>query len=110
MYVTEIGLRRLFRSPIHESIEEIIDIEDIKRRALSGEKPYDYFGVSLGINPSVREVNSFVYEYCFRRGMYDQEKIKEFIAEIAAEVAVKESEKLELHKYYLDLLQGNYNY
>ena len=80
MYVTEIGLRRLFRSPIRESVEEMIDVEDIKRRALSGEKPYDYFGVSLGINPSVREVNSFVYEYCFKRGMYDQKKIKEFIS------------------------------
>ena len=110
MYVTEIGLRRLFRSPILESVEEMIDVKDIKRRALSGEKPYDYFGVSLGINPSVREVNSFVYEYCFKRGMYDQKRIKEFIAEIAAEVAVKESEKLELHEYYLNLLQGNYDY
>ena len=109
MYVTEIGLRRLFRSPIRESVEEMIDVEDIKRRALSGEKPYDYFGVSLGINPSVREVNSFVYEYCFKRGMYDQKKIKEFIAEIAAEVAVKESEKLELHEYYLDLVQGKFD-
>jgi len=105
MYVTEVGLRRLFRSPICEDIEEMIDVEDIKKRALNGEKPYEYFGVSLGINPSVREVNSFVYEYCFKRGMYDQKKIKEFIAEIAAEVAVKESEKLELHEYYLDLLQ-----
>ena len=103
MYVTEIGLRRLFRSPIRESVEEMIDVEDIKRRALSGEKPYDYFGVSLGINPSVREVNSFVYTYCFKRGMYDQKKIKEFISEIAAAVAVKESEKLDLHEYYLDL-------
>ena len=110
MYVTEIGLRRLFRSPILESVEEMIDVEDIKKRALSGEKPYDYFGVSLGINPSVREVNSFVYEYCFKRGMYDQSKIKEFIAEIAAEVAIKESEKLELHQYYLNLAQGNYDY
>ena len=109
MYVTEIGLRRLFRSPMCESVEEMIDVEDIKRRALSGEKPYDYFGVSLGINPSVREVISFVYEYCFKRGMYDQNKIEEFIAEIAAEVAIKESERLELHKYYLDLLQGNYD-
>lgn len=110
MYVTEIGLRRLFRIPIRESVEEMIDVEDIKRRALSGEKPYDYFGVSLGINPSVREVNSFVYEYCFKRGMYDQSKIKELIAEIAAEVAIKESEKLELHKYYLGLMHGNYDY
>ena len=109
MYVTEIGLRRLFRSPIRESVEEMIDVKDIKRRALSGEKPYDYFGVSLGINPSVREVNSFVYEYCFKRGMYDQEKIKKIIAEIAAAVAVKESEKLDLHKYYLDLMHGNYD-
>ena len=110
MYVTEIGLRRLFRSPIRESVEEMIDVEDIKRRALSGEKPYDYFGVSLGINPSVREVNSFVYAYCFKRGMYDQEIIEDYIAEIAAAVAVKESEKLELHEYYLDLIHGNYNY
>ena len=104
MYVTEIGLRRLFRSPIRESVEEMIDVEDIKNRALSGEKPYDYFGVSLGINPSVREVNSFVYEYCFKRGMYDQELIEDLIAQVAAAVAIKESEKLELHQYYLDLI------
>ena len=109
MYVTEVGLRKLFRSPILESVEEMIDVKDIKRRALSGEKPYDYFGVSLGIDPSVGEINSFVYAYCFKRGMYDQKKIEELIAEIAAAVAIKESEKLELHKYYLDLLQGDYD-
>ena len=104
MYVTEIGLRRLFRSPIHESVEEMIDVEDIKNRALSGEKPYNYFGVSLGINPSVGEINSFVYTYCFKRGMYDQELIEDLIAQVAAAVAIKESEKLELHQYYLDLI------
>ena len=109
MYVTEIGLRRLFRSPIRESVEEMIDVEDIKNRALNGEKPYDYFGVSLGIDPSVGEINSFVYTYCFKRGMYDQEKIEDLIAQTAAAVAVKESEKLRLHTYYLDLLQGNYD-
>jgi len=109
MYVTEIGLRRLFRSPIRESVEEMINVEDIKNRALNGEKPYDYFGVSLGMNPSVAEISSFVYAYCFKRGMYDQEEIENLIAQIAAVVAIKESEKLELHKYYLDLVQGNYN-
>ena len=109
MYVTEIGLRRLFQSPIRESVEEMIDVEDIKNRALSGEKPYNYFGVSLGINPSVAEISSFVYTYCFKRGMYDQKTIEDLIAQIAAAVAIKESEELELHKYYLDLLQGNYD-
>mgnify|MGYP003128064622 FL=1 len=104
MYVAEIGLRRLFRSPILESVEEMIDVKDIKRRALSGEKPYDYFGVSLGINPSVGEINSFVYTYCFKRGMYNQELIEDLIAQVAAAVAIKESEKLELHQYYLDLI------
>ncbi len=104
MYVTEIGLRRLFRSPISESVEEMIDVEDIKRRALSGEKPYDYFGVSLGINPSVQEVNSFVYAYCFKRGMYDQKKIESYIAYISAVVAIKASRDLKQHEYYLDLV------
>ena len=104
MYVTEVGLRRLIRSPIRESVKEMIDIEDIKERALSGEKPYKYFGVSLGINPSVGEISSFVYTYCFKRGMYDQEKIEDLIAKIAAAVTIKESRELKLHQYYLDLL------
>ena len=105
MYVTEIGLRRLFRSPIRESVEEMIDIEDIKNRALSGKKPYDYFGVSLGTNPSVSEINSFVYAYCFKRGMYDQENIEDLISQLAAIVAIHVSENLDLHQYYLNLIQ-----
>ena len=110
MHVTEIGLRRLIRRPISVGVEKLIDVEDIKDRALNGEKPYDYFGVSLGINPSIREINSFVYTYCFKRGMYDQKKIEDLIAQIAAAVAVKESKKLELHQYYLDLIQSSYDY
>lgn len=104
MYVTEIGLRRLFRSPIHESVEEMIDIEDIKSRALSGKKPYDYFGVSLGSNPSVGEINSFVYTYCFKRKMYDQSTIEEYIEKVAAAVAIHASKDLKQHEYYLDLI------
>tara|TARA_B000000557_G_scaffold95742_1_gene77294 strand:+ start:57 stop:389 length:333 start_codon:yes stop_codon:yes gene_type:complete len=110
METTEVGLRKLIRIPTSIKFEEIIDIEDIKNRALSGKKPYDYFGVSLGINPSVKEINSFVYTYCFKRGMYNQKKIEDLIARVAAAVAVKESKELELHQYYLDLIQSSYNY
>ena len=104
MYVTEVGLRRVIRNPMIERGKEVINVEDIKRRALSGEKPYDYFGVSLGTNPSVGEINSFVYTYCFRRGMFDQKKIESYIAYISAVVAIKASRDLKQHEYYLDLV------
>tara|TARA_B100000927_G_scaffold282664_1_gene269577 strand:+ start:455 stop:775 length:321 start_codon:yes stop_codon:yes gene_type:complete len=104
MYATEVGLRRVIRNPMIERDKEVIDVEDIKRRALSGEKPYDYFGVSLGTNPSVGEINSFVYTYCFRRGMYDQKKIESYIAYISTVVAIKVSRDLKQHEYYLDLV------
>lgn len=104
MHANEVGFRRIICNPIIESVKEVISVEDIKRRALSGEKPYDYFGVPLGINPRVAEINTFVYTYCFRRGMYDQEKIEDYIKHVAAVVAIKESKELDLQQYYLDLV------
>ena len=110
MYVTEIGLRRLFRSPICEGIKEVIDVEDIKRRALSGEKPYDYFGVSLGENPSVLEINCFVYTYCIKRGLSDKDVIESYIGQVAGAIAVHNARAVPcggegtfMHQYYLDL-------
>ena len=103
MYATEVGLRRIIRNPVIKRVKEAISVEDIKKRALSGEKPYNYFGVPLGINPRVGEINTFVYTYCFRRGMYDQERIEDYIEQVAAAVAIKESKELDLQQYYLDL-------
>ena len=105
MYATEVGLRRVIRNPITKSGKEVISVEDIKNRALNGEKPYDYFGVPLGINPSVGEINAFVYTYCFRRGMYDQKQIESYIAYISAVVAINVSRDLKQHEYYLDLAE-----
>ena len=104
MHITEIGLRRVIRNPVIVRGKEEISVEDIKRRALSGEKPYNYFGVPLGINPSVGEINTFVYTYCFKRGMYEQERIEDYIGQVAAAVAIKVSKELDLQQYCLDLV------
>lgn len=104
MHANEVGFRRIICNPIIESVKEVISVEDIKRRALSGEKPYDYFGVPLGINPRVAEINTFVYTYCFKRGMYEQERIEDYIGQVAAAVAIKVSKELDLQQYCLDLV------
>ena len=112
MRITEYNLRSIIRGVIRESVG-MVDVEDIKLRAIEGKQPYDNFGSSLSKNPSVSEINHFVYTYCFLRKETNKDLIERYIEQVAGAVAINNArteskgtingENVYVHEEFLDL-------